>query len=233
MKKIIIFLLIAVLFCLCGYNIWNKSSSHEKLESVTDNIVEERAAYLNDICSMDEISYLSLDDVEKEADVIIIGKKKDELAQYIIDHNWFMNDNGKEILIQRGALDGYTISEVEVNKVIKDENHCVNAGDIIVIKEGSCYDDRRNCIILETIYKKMNIGSKYVLMLNKIEKTDYLTSYEYDADYSIVGGIFGKISLEGKLESEDIVKLFDDQKKVYMDIMMEGIEKYAETNEAK
>ncbi|MEB3073017.1 hypothetical protein [Parvimonas sp. C2] len=151
--------------------------------------------------------YGNLNDVEKETEVIVVGKKTKQNPSKIQKNNGYVN----------GV---YTISNFKIEKVIKGN---FKAGDVIDIFESAGIDEETGKIYHIAGYEFMEKDEKYLL---------FLRHSETDSWYMISGLKFGKISLSGKkgdlrLEMEkanEYLEEFENEDR----IREEAIKKYIE-----
>lgn len=148
------------------------SCSKEKNKSTESNIRKNQ--YGNHIIVEAKIdSYRNLNDVEKESEIIVLGKKTKQ--------------NPSIIQKDKGNVNGfYTISKFKIQEVIKGD---FKAGDIIDIFESAGIDEETG-----KIYHILN----YELMVTNTEYLLFLRRSETDSWYMISGLKYGKISLSGE-----------------------------------
>ena len=152
-------------------------------------------------------AYRNLNDVEKETEVIVLGKKIKQNPSTIQKNNGYVNEV-------------YTISNFKIEKVFKGN---FKAGDIIVVFESAGIDEKTGKIYHIEGYELMEKDEKYLL---------FLRHSETDPWYMISGLKFGKISLSGKkgdlrLEMEkanEYLEEFENEDR----IREEAIKKYIE-----
>ena len=152
-------------------------------------------------------AYRNLNDVEKETEVIVLGKKIKQNPSTIQKNNGYVNED-------------YTISNFKIEKVFKGN---FKAGDIIVVFESAGIDEKTGKIYHIEGYELMEKDEKYLL---------FLRHSETDPWYMISGLKFGKISLSGKkrdlrLEMEkanEYLEEFENEDR----IREEAIKKYIE-----
>ena len=118
-------------------------------------------------------SYRNLNDVEKESEVIVVGKKIKQNPSKIQKNNGYVN----------GVL---TISNFKIEKVIKGD---FKIGDVIDIFESAGIDEKTGKIYHIEGYEFMDKDTEYLL---------FLRHSQTDSWYMISGLKFGKISLSGK-----------------------------------
>ena len=151
--------------------------------------------------------YGNLNDVEKETEVIVVGKKTKQNPSKIQKNNGYVN----------GV---YTISNFKIEKVIKGN---FKVGDVIDVFESAGIDEETGKIYHIAGYEFMEKDEKYLL---------FLRHSETDPWYMISGLKFGKISLSGKkgdlrLEMEkanEYLEEFENEDR----IREEAIKKYIE-----
>lgn len=148
------------------------SCSKEKNKSTESNIRKNQ--YGNHIIVEAKIdSYRNLNDVEKESEIIVLGKK--------------VKQNPSIIQKDKGNVNGfYTISKFKIKEVIKGD---FKAGDIIDIFESAGIDEETGKIYHILNYELMETNTEYLLFLRRSET---------DSWYMISGLKYGKISLSGK-----------------------------------
>lgn len=118
-------------------------------------------------------SYRNLNDVEKESEIIVLGKKTKQ--------------NPSKIQKDKGNVNGfYTISKFKIQEVIKGD---FKAGDVIDIFESAGIDEETGKIYHILNYELMETNTEYLLFLRRSET---------DSWYMISGLKYGKISLSGK-----------------------------------
>ena len=152
-------------------------------------------------------AYRNLNDVEKETEVIVLGKKIKQNPSTIQKNNGYVN----------GV---YTISNFKIEKVFKGN---FKAGDIIVVFESAGIDEKTGKIYHIEGYELMEKDEKYLL---------FLRHSETDPWYMISGLKFGKISLSGK-KSEFRIELekadhYPEAFELEGKIREEAIKKYIE-----
>ena len=148
------------------------SCSKEKNKSTESNIRKNQ--YGNHIIVEAKIdSYRNLNDVEKESEIIVLGKKTKQ--------------NPSKIQKDKGNVNGfYTISKFKIQEVIKGD---FKAGDVIDIFESAGIDEETGKIYHILNYELMETNTEYLLFLRRSET---------DSWYMISGLKYGKISLSGK-----------------------------------
>lgn len=148
------------------------SCSKEKNKLTESNIRKNQ--YGNHIIVEAKIdSYRNLNDVEKESEIIVLGKKTKQ--------------NPSKIQKDKGNVNGfYTISKFKIQEVIKGD---FKAGDIIDIFESAGIDEETGKIYHILNYELMETNTEYLLFLRRSET---------DSWYMISGLKYGKISLSGK-----------------------------------
>ncbi|WP_313961247.1 hypothetical protein WFJ11_01005 [Parvimonas micra] len=148
------------------------SCSKEKNKSTENNIRKNQ--YGNHIIVEAKIdSYRNLNDVEKESEIIVLGKK--------------VKQNPSIIQKDKGNVNGfYTISKFKIKEVIKGD---FKAGDIIDIFESAGIDEETGKIYHILNYELMETNTEYLLFLRRSET---------DSWYMISGLKYGKISLSEK-----------------------------------
>ena len=182
------------------------SCSKEKNKLTESNIRKNQ--YGNHIIVEAKIdSYRNLNDVEKETEVIVLGKKIKQNPSTIQKNNGYVN----------GV---YTISNFKIEKVFKGN---FKPGDVIDVFESAGIDEETGKIYHIAGYELMEKDEKYLL---------FLRHSETDPWYMISGLKFGKISLSGKkgdlrLEMEkanEYLEEFENEDR----IREEAIKKYIE-----
>lgn len=148
------------------------SCSKEKNKSTESNIRKNQ--YGNHIIVEAKIdSYRNLNDVEKESEIIVLGKKTKQ--------------SPSKIQKDKGYVNGfYTISKFKIQEVIKGD---FKAGDIIDIFESAGIDEETRKIYHILNYELMETNTEYLLFLRRSET---------DSWYMISGLKYGKISLSRK-----------------------------------
>ena len=148
------------------------SCSKEKNKSTENNIRKNQ--YGNHIIVEAKIdSYRNLNDVEKESEIIVLGKK--------------VKQNPSIIQKDKGNVNGfYTISKFKIKEVIMGD---FKAGDIIDIFESAGIDEETGKIYHILNYELMETNTEYLLFLRRSET---------DSWYMISGLKYGKISLSEK-----------------------------------
>ena len=182
------------------------SCSKEKNKSTESNIRKNQ--YGNHIIVEAKIdSYRNLNDVEKETEVIVLGKKIKQNPSTIQKNNGYVN----------GV---YTISNFKIEKVFKGN---FKPGDVVDVFESAGIDEETGKIYHIAGYELMEKDEEYLL---------FLRHSETDPWYMISGLKFGKISLSGKkgdlrLEMEkanEYLEEFENEDR----IREEAIKKYIE-----
>ena len=182
------------------------SCSNGRTKSYENNFRKNQ--YGNHVIADAKLDYYgNLDDVEKETEVIVLGKKIKQNPSTIQKNNGYVN----------GV---YTISNFKIEKVFKGN---FKAGDIIVVFESAGIDEKTGKIYHIEGYELMEKDEKYLL---------FLRHSETDPWYMISGLKFGKISLSGKkgdlrLEMEkanEYLEEFENEDR----IREEAIKKYIE-----
>jgi len=182
------------------------SCSKEKNKLTESNIRKNQ--YGNHIiveAKMD--SYRNLNDVEKESEIIVLGKKTKQNPSTIQKNNGYVN----------GV---YTISNFKIEKVIKGN---FKAGDVIDVFESAGIDEETGKIYHIAGYELMEKDEEYLL---------FLRHSETDPWYMISGLKFGKISLldkksEFRIELEKI-NHYPEEFELEGKIREEAIKKYIE-----
>ena len=152
-------------------------------------------------------AYRNLNDVEKETEVIVLGKKIKQNPSTIQKNNGYVN----------GV---YTISNFKIEKVFKGN---FKPGDVVDVFESAGIDEETGKIYHIEGYELMEKDEKYLL---------FLRHSETDPWYMISGLKCGKISLSGKkgdlrLEMEkanEYLEEFENEDR----IREEAIKKYIE-----
>ena len=153
--------------------------------------------------------YRNLNDVEKETEVIVLGKKIKQNPSTI-----------KKDKVYRGVYGAYTISNFEIEKVFKGN---FKPGDVIDVYESAGIDEETGKIYHIAGYELMEKDEEYLL---------FLRHSETDPWYMISGLKFGKISLSGK-KSEFRIELekadhYPESFELEGKIREEAIKKYIE-----
>ena len=184
------------------------SCSNGRTKSYENNF--RKYQYGNDIfieAKMD--AYRNLNDVEKETEVIVLGKKIKQNPSTI-----------KKDKVYRGVYGAYTISNFKIEKVFKGN---FKPGDVIDVYESAGIDEETGKIYHIAGYELMEKDEEYLL---------FLRHSETDPWYMISGLKFGKISLSGK-KSEfriELEKANEDLESFKFEdrIREEAIKKYIE-----
>ena len=184
------------------------SCSNGRTKSYENNF--RKNEYGNHVIADAKVDYYgNLNDVEKETEVIVVGKK--------IKQNPSKIQKNKN----NGYVNGvYTISNFKIEKVFKGN---FKAGDVIDIFESAGIDEETGKIYHIAGYEFMEKDEEYLLFLRRSET---------DLWYMISGLKFGKISLSGKkgdlrLEMEkanEYLEEFENEDR----IREEAIKKYIE-----
>lgn len=119
-------------------------------------------------------TFESLDDVKKEADLVVLGTKISEKEPTIK----YQNDM---------ILYAYTLSDFQIAEVLDDKEKKRKVYDEIKILENEFYDSEDNVNYHIAGYNKMKVGKQYLL---------YLSYSEENGWYIPVGVVAGKIPLE-------------------------------------
>ena len=152
-------------------------------------------------------AYRNLNDVEKETEVIVLGKKIKQNPSTIQKNNGYVN----------GV---YTISNFKIEKVFKGN---FKPGDVVDVFESAGIDEETGKIYHIAGYELMEKDEEYLL---------FLRHSETDPWYMISGLKFGKISLSGK-KSEFRIELekadhYPEAFELEGKIREEAIKKYIE-----
>ena len=148
------------------------SCSNGRTKSYENNFRKNQ--YGNHIIADAKLDYYgNLNDVEKETEVIVLGKKIKQNPSTIQKNNGYVN----------GV---YTISNFKIEKVFKGN---FKPGDVIDVYESAGIDEKTGKIYHIEGYELMEKDEKYLL---------FLRHSETDPWYMISGLKFGKISLSGK-----------------------------------
>ena len=182
------------------------SCSNGRTKSYENNFRKNQ--YGNHIIADAKLDYYgNLNDVEKETEVIVLGKKIKQNPSTIQKNNGYVN----------GV---YTISNFKIEKVFKGN---FKPGDVVDVFESAGIDEETGKIYHIEGYELMEKDEKYLL---------FLRHSETDPWYMISGLKFGKISLSGKkgdlrLEMEkanEYLEEFENEDR----IREEAIKKYIE-----
>ena len=182
------------------------SCSNGRTKSYENNFRKNQ--YGNHIIADAKLDYYgNLNDVEKETEVIVLGKKIKQNPSTIQKNNGYVN----------GV---YTISNFKIEKVFKGN---FKPGDVIDVYESAGIDEETGKIYHIAGYELMEKDEEYLL---------FLRYSETDPWYMISGLKFGKISLSGKkgdlrLEMEkanEYLEEFENEDR----IREEAIKKYIE-----
>ena len=182
------------------------SCSNGRTKSYENNFRKNQ--YGNHIIADAKLDYYgNLDDVEKETEVIVLGKKIKQNPSTIQKNNGYVN----------GV---YTISNFKIEKVFKGN---FKPGDVVDVFESAGIDEETGKIYHIEGYELMEKDEKYLL---------FLRHSETDPWYMISGLKFGKISLSDKkgdlrLEMEkanEYLEEFENEDR----IREEAIKKYIE-----
>ena len=182
------------------------SCSNGRTKSYENNFRKNQ--YGNHIIADAKLDYYgNLNDVEKETEVIVLGKKIKQNPSTIQKNNGYVN----------GV---YTISNFKIEKVFKGN---FKPRDVVDVFESAGIDEETGKIYHIEGYELMEKDEKYLL---------FLRHSETDPWYMISGLKFGKISLSGKkgdlrLEMEkanEYLEEFENEDR----IREEAIKKYIE-----
>ena len=182
------------------------SCSNGRTKSYENNF--RKNEYGNHVIADAKLDYYgNLNDVEKETEVIVLGKKIKQNPSTIQKNNGYVN----------GV---YTISNFKIEKVFKGN---FKPGDVIDVFESAGIDEETGKIYHIAGYELMEKDEEYLL---------FLRHSETDPWYMISGLKFGKISLSGKkgdlrLEMEkanEYLEEFENEDR----IREEAIKKYIE-----
>ena len=182
------------------------SCSNGRTKSYENNFRKNQ--YGNHVIADAKLDYYgNLNDVEKETEVIVLGKKIKQNPSTIQKNNGYVN----------GV---YTISNFKIEKVFKGN---FKPGDVIDVYESAGIDEETGKIYHIAGYELMEKDEEYLL---------FLRHSETDPWYMISGLKFGKISLSGKkgdlrLEMEkanEYLEEFENEDR----IREEAIKKYIE-----
>lgn len=117
--------------------------------------------------------YDSLENMEIDSSLIVKAVKVDEDEPTIVMADGLM-------------VSCYTISNLEISKVYKDNTTEYTSKDTIRILENEAYNKYDNTIYHVAGYEKMKLGDEYLLFLRKSNTDDW---------YIPVGIVFGKVDL--------------------------------------
>ena len=182
------------------------SCSNGRTKSYENNFRKNQ--YGNHIIADAKLDYYgNLNDVEKETEVIVLGKKIKQNPSTIQKNNGYVN----------GV---YTISNFKIEKVFKGN---FKPRDVVDVFESAGIDEKTGKIYHIEGYELMEKDEEYLL---------FLRHSETDPWYMISGLKFGKISLSGKkgdlrLEMEkanEYLEEFENEDR----IREEAIKKYIE-----
>ena len=182
------------------------SCSNGRTKSYENNFRKNQ--YGNHVIADAKLDYYgNLNDVEKETEVIVLGKKIKQNPSTIQKNNGYVN----------GV---YTISNFKIEKVFKGN---FKPRDVVDVFESAGIDEKTGKIYHIEGYELMEKDEKYLL---------FLRHSETDPWYMISGLKFGKISLSGKkgdlrLEMEkanEYLEEFENEDR----IREEAIKKYIE-----
>ena len=184
------------------------SCSNGRTKSYENNFRKNQ--YGNHVIAEAKLDYYgNLNDVEKETEVIVLGKKIKQNLSTIQKNNGYVN----------GV---YTISNFKIEKVFKGN---FKSGDVIDVYESAGIDEETGKIYHIAGYELMEKDEEYLL---------FLRHSETDPWYMISGLKFGKISLSGK-KSEFRIELekadhYPESFELECKIREEAIKKYLKNN---
>ena len=184
------------------------SCSNGRTKSYENNFRKNQ--YGNHIIADAKLDYYgNLNDVEKETEAIVLGKKIKQNPSTI-----------KKDKVYRGVYGAYTISNFKIEKIFKGN---FKPRDVVDVFESAGIDEKTGKIYHIAGYELMEKDEEYLL---------FLRHSETDPWYMISGLKFGKISLSGKkgdlrLEMEkanEYLEEFENEDR----IREEAIKKYIE-----
>ncbi|RJQ32755.1 MAG: hypothetical protein C4589_00370 [Peptococcaceae bacterium] len=150
----------------------------------------------------DYMSYSNADDLEKNADLIIVGTPLKEFSECTptITYNEF------------GRYDNfYTVSDIRISKILKGQYQ----SDTIPVLQNAAIDKKENIMLVDEGYSVMKKGKKYLLFLKKSPLEGYY----------ILGINEGKHSVDNSDVKEKEVAENDSH---YKDIKQEVLKKYSD-----
>ena len=151
--------------------------------------------------------YGSLDEMEKDADVILRGVRLDQ---------------GDTVISREGGYvyGAHTLSQVKITGIYKDSSEKLKEGQEITVLEKEAYDAVMDTIYHIDGYRMMTYGGEYLLFLKRNVRGD---GTEF---YSSCGTYYGTVSLtEDGRDSETLIREITDPKQV-VKIWEEAREKY-------
>lgn len=170
----------------------------------------------------DGIFFNSLSELENQADLIVEAKVLKDSNQYISK-----DSDGTPVY-------GYTITPVEINRIIKPFSGKNDQKSIDIIEPYYTFTIFTGKKYLQTLekYSPLNNGNKYILFLRKEKSSDF-TIYTGDNLFSCIGAHQGKYVISPKvinlnndeeLTSDNLQILKVDKK--YKEFYKEVISKY-------
>ena len=151
--------------------------------------------------------YGSLEEMEKDADVIIRAVRLDQ---------------GKTVVEREGSYvyGAYTLSQVKISGIYKDSTEKLKEGQKITVLENEAYDAVLDTIYHVDGYRMMVYGVEYLLFLKRNVRGD---GTEF---YSSCGTFYGTVSLaEDGRDSETLLREITDPEQA-VKIWAEAKEKY-------
>ena len=151
--------------------------------------------------------YGSLEEMEKDADVILRGVRLDQ---------------GDTVISREGGYvyGAHTLSQVKITGIYKDSSEKLKEGQEITVLEKEAYDAVMDTIYHIDGYRMMTYGGEYLLFLKRNVRGD---GTEF---YSSCGTYYGTVSLtEDGRDSETLIREITDPKQV-VKIWEEAREKY-------
>lgn len=107
----------------------------------------------------DHLLYTNANELEKDADLIVIGHTQKDFKEFPATINY--NENGR-------YSDYYTVTDVKITKVIKGQY----SKDTILVTQRAALDKNKNILIINEDCSIMEKGKPYLLFLKKIDLKD-------------------------------------------------------------
>ena len=190
--------------------------------SVKDNAVHVIGAENRPGVEVKTVSFESLAEMEKYADVILRAVRLDREEPHI---EWYVADASSSGVI----TSGWTFSEVRISEVYKDNTNQLAEGKTITMLENEFYDETSNMVYHISGYDMMVTGYEYLLFLKKNVLEDG-TVY-----YVSCGVNFGTISTadDGRYQNRHYQNAKDGiDLSNYTDIWEEALKKYPEDSQS-
>lgn len=185
-KRIIIGLILSFMaLSACGTN----TSNEKEADSISDVGVDAKID-----------SYNSVDEMEEDADCIVIGKKV-KVSDTVCNRD----SNGD-------FIGGYSLSEFTLSEVSKDKTGKLSEGDTIIVLENEVYDEKTGKTYHIADYTAMNTEDEYILYLSF---NIFRDGQEY---YTPLAAIYGTVCLGDDYKMKSYTREYGDEVYEYKDV---------------